>query len=149
MYLRADLSPAHRACSPLPRYIIVFLILRQIFEEKNCSAPSCLKNSRATPVISFLICWLINYNVFFIHGRESWFSVWLECYYEVTHCRLVYFLPGTVLVSVDYVVFLFLIRDFSISTFKFWHTVTNYTKLCNMTEPKVSVNGKWSGNDFN
>ena len=29
-----------------------------------------------------------------------------------------------------------------ISTFKLWHTATNYTKLCNMTEPKVSVNGK-------
>jgi hypothetical protein len=45
-------------------------------------------------------------------------------------------------VSVDYVVFLFLIRNFSISTFKLWHTATNYVKLCNMTEPKVSVNGK-------
>jgi hypothetical protein len=82
------------------------------------------------------------------HGRKvtlilKWFVVWLECYYEVTHCRLVNFLPGTVLVSVDYVVFLFLIRNFSIFTFKLWHTATNYANLCNMTEPKVSVN------DFN
>ena len=56
LYLRVDLSPAHRACFPPPRLIIVFSILRQIFEEKNCSAPSCLKNSRAVPGISFLIC---------------------------------------------------------------------------------------------
>ena len=41
---------------PPPRLIIVFSILRQIFEEKNGSAPSCLKNSRAVPGISFLIC---------------------------------------------------------------------------------------------
>ena len=92
LYLRVDLSPAHRACFPPPRLIIVFSILRQIFEEKNCSAPSCLKNSRAVPGISFLICWLINYNGFFLFmPAESWFStdVWLECHYEVTHCRLV------------------------------------------------------------
>jgi hypothetical protein len=63
LYLRAS-----------PRLIIFFSIWRQIFKEENCSAPSCLKNSRAAPVISFLICWLINYNVFFIHVRESWFS---------------------------------------------------------------------------
>jgi hypothetical protein len=60
-----NLSPAHRACFPPPRLIIVFSILRQIFEEKNCSAPSCLKNSRSVPGISFQICWLIIYNVFF------------------------------------------------------------------------------------
>jgi hypothetical protein len=91
LYLRVDLSPAHRACFPPPRLIIVFSILRQIFEEKNCSAPSCLKNSRAVPGISFLICWLINYNGFFLFMAESWFLtvVWLECHYEVTHCRLV------------------------------------------------------------
>ena len=56
LYLRVDLSPAHRACFPPPRLIIVFSMLRQIFEEKNGSAPSCLKNSRAVPGISFLIC---------------------------------------------------------------------------------------------
>jgi hypothetical protein len=78
---------------PPPCLIIFFSICRQLFEEENCSAPSCLENSRAAPVISFLICWLINYNVFFIHVRESWFStvVWLECHYEVTHCREVWF----------------------------------------------------------
>ena len=77
LYLRADLSRAHRACFPLtsPRLIIVFSLLREMFEEKNCSAPSSLKNSRAVPGISFLICWLINYNVFFfIHGRVMIFD---------------------------------------------------------------------------
>ena len=66
-----NLSPAHRACFLPPRLIIVFSILRQIFEETNCSAPSCLKNSRAVPSISFQICWLINYNVFFLFMTES------------------------------------------------------------------------------
>ena len=71
LYLRVDLSPAHQACFPSPRLIIVFSMLRQIFEEKNCSAPSCLKNSRAVPGISFQICWLINYNGFFLFMTES------------------------------------------------------------------------------
>jgi hypothetical protein len=123
------------------------------------------------------------------HGRKvtlilKWFVVWLECYYEVTHCRLVNFLPGTVLVSVDFNLLFFsifqiisqfnlsffhIVHIFSlfnllffcifhifslfnllffrifhiISPFKLWHTATNYANLCNMTEPKVSVN------DFN
>jgi hypothetical protein len=54
LYLRADLSPGHRACAPC--LIIVSSILKQIFEENNSSVPSCLKNSRAIPGISFLIC---------------------------------------------------------------------------------------------
>ena len=72
LYPRADLSPAHRRAPP-PRLIIVFSILRQIFEEINCSATSCLKNSRVVLGISFLICWPINYNGFFLFMAESWF----------------------------------------------------------------------------
>ena len=55
LYLRADSKAGAPGVLP-PRLIIFFSILRQIFQEKNCSAPSCLINSRGAPGISFLIC---------------------------------------------------------------------------------------------